>query len=335
MNLARRITALLLVAAGPALAGPFGNDQSGIAMTSAVFRAWIANVVNAQHPAGSGGFARNDSWSPTDATNAVRGMPLYEDDSGSHVLSLGNGGSVVATFDEAIYDGSGPDFAVFENADPSLTDGDATNLFAELAFVEVGTTTNAWARFPSTYLGSNIIYATTAVPSNYPVTQDVTLLDGLAGKHAASFGTPFDLAALKSNTNVLNGSVDLHCIRFIRIIDVIGDGSTFDSSHRPIYDPYYDQVAGYPNAPAPSVLDGFDLRAIGLINSGALDLKPGGKLSWFAVSNNTWQIQFASALAGPWSNLTATVSGNDATNSATDATGGARRFYRLQRWRTP
>jgi len=339
------VAALIMAAAGPVAfaAGPFGGDQGGIPMTSSVFRAWISGVVDVKQPvAGSGGFANDDNVEPTDPTNAVIGMPS-DDLNNAHVLSLGDGGSIIVKFDEAIYDGPGVDFAVFENG---FTDGTPrsgnTNkyTFAELAFVEVGSTTNAWARFPSQYLGTNVLYNFDRPPSNFWASQDVTLIDGLAGKHAVQYGTPFDLAELRSNTNVLNGSVDLRQIRFIRLIDVVGSGSTFDSSNRPIYDPYYDFATGYPNHAPVSALDGFDLRAIGLINSGELFAHPaasaggGMTLSWFAATNSTWQLQCAATPAGPWSNLVS-VAGNDTAVTITNTLNSGAFFYRLNRIALP
>lgn len=333
------IAALILAASVPAAraAGPFGNDQSGIPMTSSVFRAWISGVADVRHPAaGSGGFATDDDAEFTAATNAVVGRP-FDDLNNAHVLSLGNGGSVIARFAEAACDGPGADFAVFENGftDGTPRGGDTNRYtFAELALVEVATTTNAWARFPSQYGGTNVLYNYDYPAQNRWASQDVTLIDGLAGKHAVQFGTPFDLAALRTAANVLNGSVDLDCIRFIRLIDVVGDGSALDASNRPIFDPYYDFSTGYPNAGPVSSTDGFDLRAIGLIHSGALALQAGGELRWFAATNSTWALQTATSAGGSWSNLLS-VAGNDAMISVTNAPAGPARFYRLLRSGTP
>jgi hypothetical protein len=339
------IAALVMAAFSPAVfaAGPFGGDQSGIPMTSSVFRAWISGVVDVQHPvAGSGGFANDDNADPTDPTNAVVGVPS-DDLNNAHVFSLGDGGSIVVKFDEAVYDGPGADFAVFENGftDGTPRSGDTNKYtFAELAFVEVGTTSNAWARFPSQYLGTNALYNFDRPASNFWASQDVTLIDGLAGKHAVQFGTPFDLASLRADANVLNGSVDLQCIRFVRLIDVVGDGTTFDSSNRPIYDPCFNFLTGWPNPEPVSAVDGFDLRAIGLINSGELFSRPaastsgGMVLSWFAATNSTWHLQCATTPAGPWSNVVS-IAGIDAAIAITNRADGGSAFYRLQRTPLP
>ena len=55
--------------------------------------------------------------------------------------------------------------------------------------------------------------------------------------------------------DVINGKVDLGNIRFVRIIDINGDGNTKDSFNNSIYDPYPCTGSA-----------GFDLDAIGVIN---------------------------------------------------------------------
>ncbi|HMR75842.1 MAG TPA: hypothetical protein PKD61_12035 [Polyangiaceae bacterium] len=66
---------------------------------------------------------------------------------GLDVVSLGNGGSVVVAFaDNAIVDGPGPDFVVFENA--FWIAGDETQSFAELASIAVSEDGVSWHEFP-------------------------------------------------------------------------------------------------------------------------------------------------------------------------------------------
>ncbi|HVU02991.1 MAG TPA: hypothetical protein VHE30_14625 [Polyangiaceae bacterium] len=65
------------------------------------------------------------------------------------VVSLGNGGTVTLGFGEdAIVDGPGPDFVVFENA--FAIDCDPANVFAELATVEVSDDGVTWRAYPCT-----------------------------------------------------------------------------------------------------------------------------------------------------------------------------------------
>lgn len=342
MILRGTIAALLLATAAARAAGPFGSDQSGLPMTSAIFRAWASRVVSVAQPSpSSGGFAQDDELNPSDAT-AILGRPADEELNNAHVYALGNAGSITVAFDEALHDGFGPDFAVFENGfnDWSHPGGGTSGYtFAEFAFVEVATTTNAWARFPSQYLGTNFVFNLNSVPSNRWASQDVTLVDGLAGKHICPQGTPFDLAALRSLSVVTNGSVDLNRIRFVRLVDVVGDGSHFDSSNRPIYDPYFNMASTGLAAAPDSATDGFDLRAVGVINGGAVwpaanpTPQGGMKISWYAPSNTVWQPQSATNPAGPWSAFGAAITGAESSITVTGAPPAA--FFRLQRWSVP
>lgn len=338
MNVRGALVALatLTMAGLSAVAGPFGDNRSGIHMTSEVFRAWISGVTAFSHPTNSGGNARSDDYAMVPPDAALSGQPDDPSSIATHVVSLGAGGSIVLRFDEAIQDGPGPDFAVFENG---ILDGERSEdtnqfLFAELAYVEVATRTNHWARFPAQSLGTEPVF--NATTTNGYASMDVTLVDGLAGKHRPEFGTPFDLAALRSLPNVTNGLVDLSCIRFIRLVDIIGNGLALDASNRPIFDPYYSSFAGYPEPAPPSIIDGFDLRAIGLINSGGLTMKAGADpaLVWFAATNSTWQVQQASDPRGPWSNTAFVVAGDDTNHVVTPPPGNCS-FYRLHRWSTP
>lgn len=64
------------------------------------------------------------------------------------VLSLGDGGEIVLGFDQAIVDGEGPDFVVFEN--PFEPSGDPTSVVAEPAEVSVSDDGVTWTPFPCT-----------------------------------------------------------------------------------------------------------------------------------------------------------------------------------------
>jgi len=84
---------------------------------------------------------------------------------------------------------------------------------------------------------------------------DSSRLKGFAGLHKVGYGTPFDLDELKEKENVINGKIDLNNIRFIRVVDIIGDGRERDSKNNLIYDPYPTNGSS-----------GFDLDAIGVYN---------------------------------------------------------------------
>ena len=67
------------------------------------------------------------------------------------VVSLGNGGFVVVEFaGNAIVDGPGPDFIVFENPFGIGTTCDTSNVFAELGTVSVSEDGVTWTEFPCT-----------------------------------------------------------------------------------------------------------------------------------------------------------------------------------------
>jgi hypothetical protein len=123
---------------------------------------------------------------------------------------------------------------VFEN---SFSDD-----FLELAFVEASSDGSTFYRFPCRTQSSTPV-------SSYG-TMDRTKLSGFAGLYRAGFGTPFDLSDLAST------GLDRNNVRYIRVIDVIGDGSTFDSDGNNVYDPF-------PNYGSP----GFDLEAIAALNT--------------------------------------------------------------------
>ncbi|NEO58112.1 MAG: hypothetical protein F6K54_36690 [Okeania sp. SIO3B5] len=59
--------------------------------------------------------------------------------------------------------------------------------------------------------------------------------------------------------SVTSGAVDINAIRFVRIVDIPGNGSFLDATGDPIFDPW-------PTAPPTATSGGFDLGAIGVIN---------------------------------------------------------------------
>ena len=152
----------------------------------------------------------------------------------------------------------GADFVVFENGvvSESGTGGAGVGgVFGELAYVEVSSDGLSFARFPS------ISLTTGSVPSYG--TLDPTKIFNLAGKHvnagANCWGTPFDLAALANHPLVTAGTLDLNNVRYVRIVDIPGNGSFLDSAApvpHPIYDPWHTFGSG-----------GFDLEAIGVISA--------------------------------------------------------------------
>lgn len=166
---------------------------------------------------------------------------------GAHIVSLGDSGVVILTFDYIIQDGPGFDFAVFENG---FTDG-----YMEFAHVEVSTDGIHFVRFSST----------SEIPvdpqSNNGTIGDCRMVNNLAGKYRVGYGTPFDLSELIGALNL-----DVMNINYVRLIDVVGDvdgdHTTLDGTGMPVNDPF----------PTPFHSGGFDLDAVGILN-GTLGIK--------------------------------------------------------------
>jgi hypothetical protein len=159
--------------------------------------------------------------------------------SSTDIVSLGRGGQITLTFDDRISNVDGADFAVFENSFSAA--------FLELAWVEVSSDGIHYLRMPN---DSQTASAVGAFGSSDP-----TDIDGLAGKYKQGYGTPFDLTDLMSAYSADElAKVDLDDIGYVRIIDIVGDGSALDSSGDVIYDPYMTSGSA-----------GFDLEAVAVI----------------------------------------------------------------------
>lgn len=127
-------------------------------------------------------------------------------------------GSVTFFYETGIYNGAGADLAVRENG---FSSGPAPGFFAELAFVEVSSNGIDFARFPSISLNTTRV-STAGTFQMY----DMTNVYNLAGKHGSSFATPFDLEDLATNSLVVGGTVNLANIRYVRLVDVVGNPDT-------------------------------------------------------------------------------------------------------------
>ncbi|MGC4070063.1 MAG: TonB-dependent receptor plug domain-containing protein [Polyangiaceae bacterium] len=67
-------------------------------------------------------------------------------------------------------------------------------------------------------------------------TLDPTLITGFAGKYRQGYCTPFDLAKLAARPEVESGQLDLSSIKYVRLVDVRGDGTEEDCNDRPVYE---------------------------------------------------------------------------------------------------
>ncbi len=153
------------------------------------------------------------------------------------IVCLGDGGSITLSFETQIEDRMGADFAVFENSFSSE--------FLELAFVEISANGTDFYRFHTSSKTSAPVteYGTIDFENVYDINNNYT---GFSGIHPQGYGTVFDIAAIPE----MEGKRITH----IRIIDIIGDGNTFDTDNSPIYDPYPQNGSA-----------GFDLDAIAII----------------------------------------------------------------------
>jgi hypothetical protein len=189
------------------------------------------------------------------------------------IVSLGDGGSATLTFESPIYNGDGPDFAVFENGFSAS--------FLELAFVEVSSDGLRFVRFPA------VSRTSTETQIGSFGTLKAEMLYNLAGKYAANYGTPFDLEELADSADI-----NVDAITHVRIIDVIGNThpayAQYDRDGNAVNDPW----------PTPFASSGFDLDAVGVLhslfptnNALSLDEKPLVLFPNPALGNATIQVQ--------------------------------------------
>ena len=191
-----------------------------------------------------------------DIQNPANGYVTYGSDAAvmakadASIVSLGDGGTAIVSFDNPIVNGEGVDFAVFENG---FFENDTSALaFLEFAFVEVSTDGITYIRFPA------VSELQTELQIGGFQNTDARYIHNLAGKYTQFYGTPFDLEDLK--TSSVGTTVNLNEINYIKIIDVVGiidsEYTSFDSIDNQINDPY----------PTPYASGGFDLDAVGVIH---------------------------------------------------------------------
>ncbi len=224
------ISICFLLASGFAYAGPYAPaagqpNSTAIHMNDPAFTGWATGWENYNM-----GSNVSSTWqTPDKALGKAVGTPF-------DIVCLGRGGQITLTFDNPIANGDGYDFAVFENS--------FSDTFLELGYVEVSSNGTDFFRFDNDSLTSDSVGGFGAV--------DPTNITGLAGKYKQGYGTPFDLADLAGVSSLL----DINNIGYVRILDIVGDGTYLDSSGDVIYDPY----PTFGSA-------GFDLDAVGVINA--------------------------------------------------------------------
>ncbi len=165
------------------------------------------------------------------------------------IVCLGRGGEITLTFECGIGDGAGYDFAVFENS--------FSDTFLELGYVEVSSDGVNFFRFLNDSLTDSPVGRFGAV--------DPADIGGFAGKYRQGYGTPFDLGLLTD----ASGLLDTNNVKWVRIVDIVGDGGDVDTSGDVIYDPY------------PTIGSaGFDLDAIGVLNMRTADFNESGSVDY-------------------------------------------------------
>lgn len=206
---------------------------------------------------------------------------------GIQIVSLGDGGFATVGFSSPIRNGQGFDFAVFENG--------FIDAFLELAFVEVSSDGINFFRFKAT---SNTQTDVQMGPFDYNA--DATLMNNLAGKYRAMYGTPFDLEELKDEPGL-----NVDSITHVKVVDVVGSITplygSFDQNNNLINEHY----------PTPYPQGGFDLDAVGVIHNQVNGIK-GNAPDEFAIYPNpfTTHIQFNENTASISSIEIIDVSGN-------------------------
>jgi hypothetical protein len=235
-----------VLTSGFAQSYPPAEDQPG---TTAIFKDsplyvdWATGItverglVNKSDPEA---MANGSHYATAGIPDAALGYPDGD------VVSLGDGGNAILTFAAPIIDGSGFDFAVFENGGSS---------FLELAFVEVSSDGVNFFRFP------NHSETQTETQIGSFGTPHAAYLHNLAGKYGAQYGTPFDLSEIANND-----LLDKNNITHVKVVDMVGSinpaYASFDSLGNAVNESF----------PTPFPSCGFDLQAVGVINQLILDL---------------------------------------------------------------
>ena len=226
----------------------FGSvSQLTVKADSVAAKGWAKSVVEYRKG--------RDLTSFTDASRVLGGWFAHRSEEVSDpvydVVSLGNGGSLTIEWEIPAANGSGPDFAVFENG----MSANENSVFAELAFVEVSSNGIDFERFDSISRG------TVPIPDGGQIIADSVY--GLAGAKPLGYGTLFDLDELAGRESVTDGRLDLNRIRYLRLIDIPGCGGNTDG-YETMYDSFeniiYDAFKTYGSA-------GFDAACTAVLNS--------------------------------------------------------------------
>jgi hypothetical protein len=285
--------------------GRHANPDDDDAVVNPIFRGWATAVVSYNPAPGV-----DLQWSdPNKALGPATGnnfdIASLGDLNGEQLDQNEEPGQITLSFSEVIRNGAGYDFAVFENGLSSRinTAGGsvAGQMFAELAYVEVSSNGQDFARFPAVSL--------TPAPVGPYGTMEISKVYNLAGKHpngdAICTGTPFDLQELAEHSDVVSGVVDINNIKYVRLVDIPGSGDFCDDAVRHI-DPGA-WLRGTPYTSNHPIYDawvtfgssGFDVEAVGVLReqeyAGDINLNSGVDMHDFALFASAWQSHFGQA----------------------------------------
>ena len=191
------------------------------------------------------------------------------------IVCLGEGGQITMTFDPPIHDGPGDDFAIFENS----FDGG----FLELAYVDVSSDGTNFTRFWNRSITPNPVGPYGDIdPKN---------VHHLGCKYIQGYGEPYDLGELRGTPGL-----DVNNIRYVRVLDISGNGSCTDSVGHVIYDPYLDTGSA-----------GLDLGGMGVLSNNFQEVFVEAMQSTicrrsvsngvFRITRKTWDASSALAVA--------------------------------------
>lgn len=238
----------------PQFAPAAGNPGStAIHMDSSIFVNWATNC--------SVIIGQEDISNPQSVLASAGDSSLAIGNPGNGIVSLGDGGQAILTFERPIKNEIGWDFAIFEN---SFSDN-----YLELAFVEVSSNGLDYLRFETTSLTQD------SIQIDAFGSVDPEKINNLAGKYRVNYGTPFDLEELN-----LEPGLDIDNITHLKIIDVIG---SIDSNYGTI-----DHLGNLINDPFPTPFpsSGFDLDAVGVIHEQPLKVNNQILIEKISVFNN-------------------------------------------------
>jgi hypothetical protein len=240
-----------------------------------------------------------------------------------------------------IRDVNGYDFVVFENGFLSNynTGGGSVSgeMIAELGYVEVSSNGVDFVRFSAVSL-------TPEATGPYG-TIEISNVFNLLGKHPNAYGictgTPFDLSELADHPLVLDSTVDINNISYVRIVDIPGSGDfgdvavehidpdtwpnwdNYDANH-PVYDAWVTWGSG-----------GLDLEAVGVLKEQeySADINLDGIVDLFdlALFASAWQSHFSQ---GNWIGRCDLDGSKDMAIDSRDLGVFAAQWLKVEEWRS-